>query len=46
MSQDPIPPDAVIELAREAAELPGWRLLPEARTPQFDSAGNLAASLV
>jgi hypothetical protein len=33
-------------LAREAATLPGWRLLPEACAPGFDSAGNLTPSPV
>ncbi len=33
-------------LAREAAALPGWRLLPEPCAPQFDSAGNLTPSPV
>jgi len=32
-------------LAREAAALPGWRLLPGAATPEFDAAGNLASPL-
>ncbi len=29
-------------LAREAAAFPGWRVLPEAAEPQFDSEGNLS----
>ena len=33
-------------LAREAAALPGWRLLPEACAPGFDSGGNLTPSPV
>jgi len=33
-------------LAREAAALPGWRLLPEPCAPRFDSAGNLTPSPV
>jgi hypothetical protein len=33
-------------LAREAAALPGWRLLPEPCAPEFDSVGNLASPLV
>ncbi len=31
-------------LARDAAALPGWRLLSEPFTPAFDGAGNLASS--
>ena len=33
-------------LAREAAALPGWQLLPDAFAPSFDGDGNLAASPV
>ena len=32
-------------LAREAASLPGWRVLPEMDEPQFDSFGNLPGIL-
>jgi hypothetical protein len=32
-------------LAREAASLPGWRLMPEAHVLEFDSSGNLHSPL-